>query len=245
LVTVRVGARALLLVPILAALQVKALERDGNLESVGSLVVGAAKRAEWQALTGRLAAAAALALLKRVATKPFRRLIPFAGSAIAAWSGYRFTEAVGEEARRYFSDLAAGTVVVRERSGLRTPTPVAFAVPAGLESLAATLDVTGLSTADHSTIRSFLLRAPSLPADVRARIAASMATTIAAKVRTPVPPGVPPEAFLHAVMAVDQARAVREPPRDWVIGRGIPGQSPNLGEGAGDGGGGDGFAPPT
>jgi uncharacterized protein (DUF697 family) len=109
------GARALLLVPILAALQVKALERDGDLESVGALIVGAAKRAEWQALTGRLAAAAALGLLKRVATKPFRRMIPFAGSAIAAWSGYRFTEAVGDEARRYFRDLAAGTVTVRGR----------------------------------------------------------------------------------------------------------------------------------
>lgn len=123
-------------------------------------------------------------------------------------------------------DLVAGTIVVRERSGLPAPAPVTFAVPAGLESYASTLDVAGLSTPDHTTARSFLLRAPSLPPEPRTRIAASMADTIASKLRTSVPDGVAPEAFLRAVLAVAQARSSR----DWVIGRTEPGQSPNRGE---------------
>lgn len=109
------GARGLLLLPILAALHVNALEREGDLDTLGKAVKGTAKKVEWQALTGRLASAAALGMLKRIVAKPFRRMIPFAGSAVAAWSGYTFTEAVGEEARKYFRDLALGTVVVRGR----------------------------------------------------------------------------------------------------------------------------------
>lgn len=109
------GGRALLLVPILAALQVKALEREGKMESIGSMVAGSATRAEMQAVSARLAGAAALGLLKMTLMKPLRRIVPFAGSAISAWSSYRFTEAVGVEAQRYFRDLAMGNVVVRGR----------------------------------------------------------------------------------------------------------------------------------
>ena len=132
-------------------------------------------------------------------------------------------------------DLVAGTVVVRERSGLKAPAPVAFAVPAGLEAYASTLDVAGLSTSDHTTVRSFLLRAPSLPPDPRARIAASMAETIASKLRTSLPDGVAPEAFLHAVLAVSQARSAA----DWASAGIQSPHSPNPEPPAGD------FAPPT
>ena len=76
---------------------------------------GSATRAEIQALSARLVSAVALALLKRALKRPFRRLIPIAGGAVSAWSSYRFTESVGEEAQRYFRDLAMGNVVVRGR----------------------------------------------------------------------------------------------------------------------------------
>jgi uncharacterized RDD family membrane protein YckC len=135
-------------------------------------------------------------------------------------------------------DLVAGTIVVRERSGLKAPAPVTFAIPAGLESYASTLDVAGLSTSDHTTVRSFLLRAPSLPPEPRTRIAATMADTISSKLRTSVPDGVAPEAFLHAVLAVSQARSNR----DRVIGGGYRRESPDLEE---SGAGGGEFAPPT
>lgn len=109
------GARALLLVPILGALNVRALERDGKMETLAEAMKGAARRKEWQAIGGQLAAAAALGMMKRIASKPLRRMIPFAGSAIAAWSGYTFTRAVGDEAQAYFRDLATGNVTVRGR----------------------------------------------------------------------------------------------------------------------------------
>lgn len=109
------GGRALLLVPILAALNIKALERNGKTESIGAMVVGSVGRAEIQAISARLASAVAFGMLKRALWKPLRRLVPFAGGAMSAWSSYKFTEAVGEEARKYFRDLAMGNVVVRGR----------------------------------------------------------------------------------------------------------------------------------
>lgn len=109
------GGRTLLLVPILTTLQVKALDREGKMDSLAGLVGGTASRAEWQAISARLATAAAVGLLKMTASKPLRRVVPMAGSAISAWSSYRFTEAVGIEACRYFRDLATGENVVRGR----------------------------------------------------------------------------------------------------------------------------------
>lgn len=110
------GNRTILLVPILAALEVRALERDGKTESIVDLLDGTAKRAELQAISTRLAYAAAMGLLRRTATKPLRRFIPLAGGAISAWSSYRFTDAVGREAKTYFRALATGEVVVRGKS---------------------------------------------------------------------------------------------------------------------------------
>lgn len=109
------GGRALLLVPILAALNIKALEREGKTETIGSLLAGSVGRTELKAISARLASAVAFGLLQRAMWKPFRRLVPFAGGAMSAWSSYKFTEAVGEEARKYFRDLAMGNVVVRGR----------------------------------------------------------------------------------------------------------------------------------
>ena len=48
-------------------------------------------------------------------------------------------------------DLVAGTLVLRERSGLAAPAPVSFTPPPGLESYAATLDTAG--SAPRSTRR--------------------------------------------------------------------------------------------
>lgn len=110
------GSRAVLLLPILAALEVRALERDGKMESIASILDGTARRRETQALAARLSAALATAMLKRLALKPLRRFVPMAGGAISAWSSYHFTAAVGEEAKRYFRELATGDVVVRGKT---------------------------------------------------------------------------------------------------------------------------------
>jgi uncharacterized protein (DUF697 family) len=110
------GSRAVLLLPILAALEVRALERDGKMHSLADALRGTIERSEWQALGGRIAAECALSLLRRAAIgEALGSVIPIAGGAVAAWSSYKFTEAVGRESIRYFRDLATGQVVVRGR----------------------------------------------------------------------------------------------------------------------------------
>jgi len=104
-------------------------------------------------------------------------------------------------------DLAAGTLVIRERTGAGTPQAIRFAVPPGWEGYAATIDVAGMGADDYGAARSALSRAPSLPPDVRARLLADVATTVAARLGHVPPPGVPPEAFLTCAAARYQQRA--------------------------------------
>jgi len=103
-------------------------------------------------------------------------------------------------------DLAAGTIVLRERTGLRRPTPTTFAAPAGLDTYTDSLDLARIGADEYGLVRSFLLRAPSLPAAVRARLAAQVADTIAERIQPPPPPGVPAEVFLASVAAAYRKR---------------------------------------
>ncbi len=103
-------------------------------------------------------------------------------------------------------DIVAGTVVLRERTGLRRPAPTAFAPPPGLEAYARGLDLAGVGPAEYGVVRSFLLRAPTLPPAVRVQLAAQVAETIARRVQPPPPPGVPAEAFLACVAAAYRVR---------------------------------------
>jgi uncharacterized RDD family membrane protein YckC len=109
-------------------------------------------------------------------------------------------------------DLAAGTFVLRERSGAGRPRVAAFPPPYGLEAYTATLDVAGLSPDEYGAVRSFLLRAPSLPPPVRAGLAADLAATVAARMRHSAPPWLPPEPFLACVAAATQARSAPAAP---------------------------------
>ena len=86
-------------------------------------------------------------------------------------------------------DLVAGTLVLRERSGLAAPAPVSFAPPPGLEAYAATLDTSRLTTAEYQAVRTFLLRAASLPPGPRSALALQLANPLAARLRPPPPPG--------------------------------------------------------
>jgi uncharacterized RDD family membrane protein YckC len=103
-------------------------------------------------------------------------------------------------------DILAGTLVLRERTGLRRPVPTSFAPPPGLDAYAASLDLAGVGPAEYGVVRTFLLRAPSLPPAVRARLAAQVGETLAGRVQPPPPPGVPAEAFLACVAAAYRRR---------------------------------------
>jgi uncharacterized RDD family membrane protein YckC len=103
-------------------------------------------------------------------------------------------------------DMVAGTLVLRERSALATPAPVDFAPPPGLEHYAATLDPGGVGTEEYQAVRTFLLRAASLPPGPRAALALQLAGPLAARLRPSPPAGVSPELYLRCLAAAYQRR---------------------------------------
>lgn len=103
-------------------------------------------------------------------------------------------------------DLAAGTVVIRERQASTGSRPVEFRPPPGWERYAATLDVSALRDDGYVLIRSFLLRVHDLAPDARRARATSLATSVARILDAPFPVGTDAEAFLVAVATAHQAR---------------------------------------
>lgn len=103
-------------------------------------------------------------------------------------------------------DLAAGTIVIRERQVRGDSQPVAFSPPPGWEAYTASLDASRLSGEGYVLVRSFLLRVHELDPAARRERAASLATRVAATMDVPWHPGTDPEAFLVAVAAAHQAR---------------------------------------
>lgn len=109
-------------------------------------------------------------------------------------------------------DLAAGTLVLRERTGAPAPSAATFHVPPGWESYAATLDVSGVTPLDYQAVRSFLLRAHTLDPWTRERLAREIATPLLGRLRHQPPAGVPAELLLVCVAARYQQRQRRPQP---------------------------------
>lgn len=103
-------------------------------------------------------------------------------------------------------DLAAGTIVVRERQVRGDTQPVAFAPPLGWEAYASSLEVSRLRPDAAVLVRSFLLRVHELDPAARRERAASLAEQVAHAIGTPFPAGTDPEAFLVAVTGAHQSR---------------------------------------
>jgi len=103
-------------------------------------------------------------------------------------------------------DLAAGTLVVRERRTAVTPAATYLAPPSPAGSAPfLEWDVSGVSVDDVATLRQFLERRVSLSPGARAHLATDLAARVRPKV-VGAPDGWHPESFLEAVVAAKTAR---------------------------------------
>ena len=102
-------------------------------------------------------------------------------------------------------DLLAGTLVVQER--VASPRADLVAMPPALAGWASSLDLSALPDDLAESARSYLGRWGSLTPHAQADLGARIANAVAAVV-TPAPPaGVPPWAYLSAVLAERRRRA--------------------------------------
>src|SRR5690606_398568 len=99
-------------------------------------------------------------------------------------------------------DVAAGTLVVRERSASHQVVPARFAVPWGYEGFAGSLDVRSLDARTYELIRSYLLRVPHLSPTARDHLAIRLANPVAQRMGVKPPRSMHPHVFLTAVAAV-------------------------------------------
>ncbi|WP_246278064.1 RDD family protein [Phytohabitans rumicis] len=112
---------------------------------------------------------------------------------------------LGNPRSKRLGDLAAGTMVIHER------TPASWGwvpgMPLPLATWAATLDLTGLDDDLALAVRHFLARGHGLAEPERSRLGRALAAEVAATTTPPPPPGVPGWAYLAAVLAERHRRA--------------------------------------
>lgn len=112
---------------------------------------------------------------------------------------------IGHPAGRRLGDLAAGTIVLHERS------PASWgwvpAMPPYLHAWAASLDLTGLDDDLALAVRHYLARNRKIAEPARTRLGSSLAAEVARQTTPPVPPGTPGWAYLAAVVAERHRRA--------------------------------------
>ncbi|WP_078886240.1 RDD family protein [Streptomyces sp. MUSC 125] len=115
---------------------------------------------------------------------------------------------VSERGRR-LGDVFAGTLVVHERiPAARTgfvPPP-----PPWLAGRFAGLDLSAVPDGLWLAVRQYLTRTQQLDPQVSAGLAQQLATDLAARTGAAVPPGIPPAAFLAAVVHERQSREARQ-----------------------------------
>jgi uncharacterized RDD family membrane protein YckC len=127
-------------------------------------------------------------------------------------------------------DMAAGTLVVRERSAGTAVAPALFRPPYGWERYAGSLDVSAIGDEQYAVVRNFLLRVPQLTVGAREHLAVRIANPVAVRIGHTPPAYVHPQAFLECVAAQWQrthapspggvpqygmAETYGSPPPDW------------------------------
>jgi uncharacterized RDD family membrane protein YckC len=108
-------------------------------------------------------------------------------------------------------DMAAGTLVIRERSAGANVAPAWFRPPYGWDRYAASLDVTAIGDDEYTVVRNFLLRVPQLTAGAREHLAVRIANPVAIRIGHTPPSYVHPHAFLECVAAQWQRKHVPNP----------------------------------
>ena len=124
---------------------------------------------------------------------------------------------IGARGQR-LGDLAAGTVVLRERRGSVHAAPHQFLAPPGLAGYVAHLDVSRLGPTDYASVRDTLLRLDELTPLARREVAEAVAAGLLARVAPSPPSGIPAEVWLACVAAAVQARRAWSTP----VGAGSP-----------------------
>ncbi|MEE6257274.1 RDD family protein [Plantactinospora sonchi] len=107
---------------------------------------------------------------------------------------------------RRLGDLAAGTLVIHERSPSAAHYRPFIITPA-LVSWARTLDLTRLDDGLALAVRQLLSRGPTLVDSARRQLAASLWVEVASVTSPPPPPGLPEWAYLTAVLTERHHRA--------------------------------------
>ncbi|WP_191248764.1 RDD family protein [Amycolatopsis deserti] len=124
---------------------------------------------------------------------------------VLAWSAVALFVSLFSPRSKRVGDYLAGTVVIRERAA-RTVAPN-IAMPPALAGWAAQLDLTGLSDELALMARQYLARYAELSDRAREPLGHQLAQDVAARIGTPPPWGVPPWAYLQAVLAERRRRA--------------------------------------
>ncbi|MEU1201787.1 RDD family protein [Streptomyces sp. NPDC005813] len=109
---------------------------------------------------------------------------------------------------RRLGDVFAGTLVVRERIPVGNM-PYVPPPPPWLAGRFAELDLSAVPDGLWLAVRQYLTRMQQLDPQVGWAMAGRLASDVAARTGTPAPQGVPPAAYLAAVVQERQAREVR------------------------------------
>lgn len=95
-------------------------------------------------------------------------------------------------------DLAAGTIVVRERRAKLGPPAVSDSAP---HELAPGVDVTAVTSAELAAVRDFLARRDKLTPEARVRVSRALADSLGPRVGGLPPGNVAPERLLETIAA--------------------------------------------
>jgi len=109
-------------------------------------------------------------------------------------------------------DMAANTLVVRERSASAVVAPAWFQPPPGWAQYTASIDVSALDEPVYGLVRSYLLRTNELAGNARDHMAVRIANPVALRIGHTPPPNVHPHMFLVCVAAAWQRAHSGGPP---------------------------------